>query len=335
MGNPVTGAAYGLVARHSRLRRINEAGQQTAALHYAGALKAEGRRLLAQAVDASDVSAAKSLMSDADYIAKLAKNNNRTAKRVSNSYEAYEAAEELLGRAGFQGISLGNSIFRGAFGDDTRFIEQIEASNSANEALSSIYRSAHDKATREAERFAPDYTVVDYLDRPSGEKWDQAFDGMMNLMTSGTSNTGFYRIVWGNDPYQDRVAQLVDLFENNPNLFTDLVQNSTDLMSKDVLTREDFEILASEIISEYDQVLPAGYFDEIRERAAAGESRWDLVEQEFETILTLNGYAIELKSSESLILNLQNRIRQKLSILAKIKQRKIGLMKNLTIFFQF
>lgn len=290
MGNPVTGAAYGLVARHSRLRRINEAAQQTAALHYAGALKAEGRRLLAQALDASDVSAAKSLMSDADYIAKLAKDNNRAAKRVSNSYEA---AEELLGRAGFQGINLGNSIFRGAFGDDTRFIEQIEASNSANEALSSIYRSAHDKATREAERFAPDYTVVDYLDRPSGEKWDQAFDGMMNLMTSGTSDTGFYRIVWGNDPYQDRVAQLVDLFENNPNLFTDLVQNSTDLMSKDVLTREDFKILASEIIDEYDQVLPAGYFDEIRERAAAGESRWDLVEQEFETILTLNGYSIK------------------------------------------
>jgi len=151
-------------------------------------LKAEGRRLLAEALDASDVSAAKSLMSDADYIAKLAKNNHRGAKRVSNSYEA---AEELLGRAGFQGINLGNSIFRGAFGDDTRFIEQIEASNSANEALSSIYRSAHDKATREAERFAPDYTVVDYLDRPSGEKWDQAFDGMMKSYDFGNKQYWF------------------------------------------------------------------------------------------------------------------------------------------------
>lgn len=285
MGNPVMGATYGLVARHSRLRRINEAGQQTAALHYAGALKAEGRRLLNAAVDAGDVKTAKALMSDADYIAKLAKKG--PGIRVSN---AFEAAEELLERAGFSGISVGNSVFRGAFGDDTRFIEQIEASNSANEALSSIYRSAHDTAVKELKENRPDYVVVDFLDRPSSEKWDQAFGRQMNRMTSGTSNSDFYRIVW--DPYlnvDQRVDALVKLFEEDSVLFTDLVQNSLDLISNDWLGVEDLRIVAKEIVQEYDQVIPQKYFPNVRARAAAGETRWDLVEKDFQAIVVNSG----------------------------------------------
>ena len=286
MGNPVMGASYGLFARHSRLRRINEAGQQTAALHYAGALKAEGRRLLNEAVDSADVQAAKELMSDADYIAGLAKKGG-SGVRVSN---AFEAAEELLEQAGFSGISVGNSIFRGAFGDDTRFIEQIEASNSANEALSSIYRSAHDIAVRELNEQRPDYAVVDFLDRPSGEKWDEAFGRQMNRMTSGTSNTNFYRIVWdSNLDLNQRVDALVDLFEQNPALFTDLVQNSLDLISNDWLGVEDLRIVAREMAQEYDQVIPQAYFPNVRARAAAGETRWDLIEKEFPQIVMATG----------------------------------------------
>ena len=167
MGNPVMGGLYGLVSKASRRRRINEAAQQTAALHYAGALKVEGRRLLAEAVSADDLSVARQLMSDAEYISK----NAQTKYSFENAKNAFDTAEELLEKAGFAGITIGRNQLRNAFGDDGRFVEQIEASNSANEALSSIYRSAHDTAKRELEQYAPDYAIRDFLERPSDEAW--------------------------------------------------------------------------------------------------------------------------------------------------------------------
>lgn len=280
MGDPVLGAVYGLVSRHSRRRRINDAAQSTAALHYAGALKVEGRRLLAEATTAADIKAARSLMSDAEYIQKLAEYNG-SAARASN---AFEKAEELLEQAGFAGITIGKTHMRNAFGDDSRYIEQIEAQNSANEALSSIYRSAYDTTKRELDQYAPSYEMRDFLDRPGDEVWERDYAAMLNRMTTLDAGKEFYEIVWANSDINTRVAQLTELFRNDPKLFNDLVQNSLDLGMNRWLSAEDYEILARQLVEEYDNVLPARHFPEARTRAAAGEVNWNVTQGDMNRI---------------------------------------------------
>ena len=282
MGNPVMGAAYGLVSRHSRRRRINNAAQQTAALHYAGALKVEGRRLMKEAVTPEDIGVARSMMSDADFIQKrIDAEQSADLMRANN---AFESAEELLTKAGFSGITIGRTQLRNAFGDDGRFIEQIEASNSANEALSSIYRSAYDISRRELEQFVPDYTIRDFLDRPNAEAWENGYSTMVNRLTSADVGNEFYSIAWDNVDFEQRVQNLTELFESQPDLFTTLVQNSVDLGMDRYLTSEDYGRLAQQIILEFDQILPSQYFANQRNLAAAGETAWTVGMEDFRRI---------------------------------------------------
>ena len=280
MGQPLAGVAYGLFSKASRRRRINEAAQQTAALHYAGALKVEGRRLLAESVSADDLSVARQLMSDAEYISK----NAQTKYSFENAKNAFDTAEELLEKAGFAGITIGRNQLRNAFGDDGRFVEQIEASNSANEALSSIYRSAHDTATRELEQYAPDYAIRDYLERPSDEAWQTGYSAMLNRLTTNDAGKPFYETVWANLPEETRIANLTQLFYDNPQMFTDLVQNSVDLGLNRYLTSDDYGRLAEQIVQEFDAVLPVEYFPNQRAAAAAGDIRWNVDQTEWNRI---------------------------------------------------
>ena len=280
MGNPVMGGLYGLVSKASRRRRINEAAQQTAALHYAGALKVEGRRLLAEAVSADDLSVARQLMSDAEYISK----NAQTKYSFENAKNAFDTAEELLEKAGFAGITIGRNQLRNAFGDDGRFVEQIEASNSANEALSSIYRSAHDTAKRELEQYAPDYAIRDFLERPSDEAWQTGFSAMLNRLTTNDAGKPFYEAVWANLPEETRIANLTQLFFDNPQMFTDLVQNSIDLGMNRYLTSDDYGRLAEQIVQEFDAVLPPQYFPDQRNLAAAGDIQWNVTQSDWNKI---------------------------------------------------
>ena len=282
MGNPLMGVGYGLVARHSRRRRINDAAQQTAALHYAGALKTEGRRLMDAADSAADKAAAQSLIADGEYLQKIAEKERVQSQMRANN--AFESAEELLEKAGFSGITIGRTQIRNAFGDDGRYIEQIEASNSANEALSSIYRTAHDQTRRELEQFTPDYAIRDFLDRPSDDTWQDGYQTMLNRLTTANAGDEFYSIAWSNASPDVRVEQLTQFFDNNPKLFTDLVQNSLDLSKNRYLTSEDHAILARQIVLEFDQVLPPQLFPEQRAAAAAGETRWTIEQQDFEEI---------------------------------------------------
>lgn len=281
MGNPIMGAAYGLVSKGSRLRRINNSAQKTAGLHYAGALKIEGRKLLNEASTPDDLNAARAMMSDAEFIE--ANINNETVQRASN---AFESAEELLIKAGFQGISIGKSTLRNAFGDDGRFIEQIEASNSANEALSSIYRSAHDSARRDLEQYKTDYAVRDYLELQgsSSEPFETAFAQMMNRMTTASSNEKFYDIVWGEGPAAERIDALTQLFEADTKLFNDLSRNALDLEQSGWSSIDDYQILATQIIREFDEVLPPQYFGEARKNARAGDTGWTHIEDSFPSI---------------------------------------------------
>ena len=282
MGNPLMGIGYGLVAKHSRRRRINNAAQQTAALHYAGTLKIQGRRLMAEAVTPEDISAARSLMSDADFIQKqIDAEQSADLLRASN---AFESAEELLTKAGFSGITIGRTQLRNAFGDDGRFIEQIEASNSANEALSSIYRSAYDISRRELEQFAPDYAIRDFLDRPSPEAWQDGYSIMLNRLTSADVGNAFYNIAWKNVPFEQRVQELTELFTSNPKTFNDLVRNSVELSLDRYLTVEDYGRVAQQIILEFDQVLPSQYFPTQRAQAAAGDTAWNVNAEDFRRI---------------------------------------------------
>lgn len=284
MGNPLMGVGYGLVSKYSRRRRINNAAQQTAALHYAGALKIEGRRLMQESTSAADIAAARSLMSDADFLKKQIEIEETAALKRANN--AFEAAEELLEKAGFSGITIGRTQIRNAFGDDGRFIEEIEASNSANEALSSIYRSAHDTTQRELEKFSSDYAVRDFLDRPSDETWQQGYQTMMNRLTSADAGQEFYEIIWSTKlSVEGRIEKLTELFDRDPKLFTDLVQNSLDLSASRLLTSEDHLILAQQIIQEVDQILPpAPYFRDARDLAAAGNIEWTITQGKFNSI---------------------------------------------------
>jgi hypothetical protein len=173
---------------------------------------------------------------------------------------------------------------RNAFGDDSRYIEQIEAQNSANEALSSIYRSAYDTTKRELDQYAPSYEMRDFLERPGDEAWEQGYAAMLNRMTTLDAGKEFYEIVWANSDINTRVAQLTELFRNDPKLFNDLVQNSLDLGMNRWLSAEDYEILARQLVEEYDNVLPARHFPEARTRAAAGEVNWKVTQGDMNRI---------------------------------------------------
>jgi len=274
IGNPVVGAVYGTVAYMSKRRNINRALERKAALNYAGALRHEGTRLLREAVGRDEIVEARRMIDDATHIKQLIDSEDAAvAGKATQAKNAFDAAEQLMQDAGVAGLQIGGMSFRNAFGDDPRYQEQIRANVSASRSQSAVYSGA----LRDAERQLRQFQDVDF------KVWDSVVydkDGvavnttdirrewlnMMNRYTSPDLSQEFYAIVWSNDAIADRIAALQTLLARDQTLYRNLTSKRFDDLIDDEL-----HDIAANIVWEYENVLPAQYFDDLRKRAQDGD----------------------------------------------------------------
>ena len=284
MGNPIAGAGYGFVAAMSKRRNINRALERKAALNYAGRLRHEAQQLLKDAVGPEEAAEARRMLDDATHIQKLIDSEDAAvAGKATEAKNTFDAAEELMQKAGVGGLSIGGLSFRNAFGDDPRFQEQIRASVSASRSQSAVYSGA----LRDAERQLRQFQNVDFkawdsvvFDKDGNAinvvHLDSEWSNMMNLYTSAGYGQEFYDIVWRSGDLNERIEALAQLLEKDRTLFNNLVSASY----KD-LAEGELRAIAKNIVEEYENVLPSDYFGKLRESARSGERpKWQTVVKE-------------------------------------------------------
>ena len=269
---------YSLASRH---RRITQQTRRAANLNYAGVLRQQARASLMRAAgDPAAIRAAQGKMTDAEFIEQLA----REVPEARVAQNQFEAAETLMGRAGFPGLRLGGANLRNAFGDDPKFIEQWRGYVSASKARDGLIGGAHRASKRELEEFYStdwkrwDIQNVKVNDATFAEKWSR----MMDLYTGNPIANEFYEIVWNTaDTPAVRAERLVDLMERNPKVWNDL------FAPQQIANFNETELLnaAKYVINEYDNVLPPAYFPALRERAMTGKVEWPEVRAALDEIV--------------------------------------------------
>ena len=273
MGNPLVGAAYGFVAYMGKRRRVNDALQRKAALNYAETLRFEGERMLREAVGPEELAEARRMMDDATHINKLIDSDDAAVGATAlEAKNAFDSAEKLMADAGVHGLNIGGVSFRNAFGDDTRYQEQIRAEVSSSRSQSALFSGALRDAERQLRRFEDvSYTTFDAVKRDADGVAINAVDisrewsNMMNRYTSGDPR--FLDIVWSSEmSLSERAIALEDLLRRDSGLLSDLTSRRVDDFADDELMWT-----AENIIAEYDDVLPANYFPELRDQAQMGQ----------------------------------------------------------------
>ena len=190
------------------------------------------------------------MMSEADYINKLVEGGNKNAAKARNSFEL---ADELLEEAGFGKINIGGQAFRSGFGDDPRFVEQIQREVSANN-----YANAAERRSLFDDRWAE--TIARF--------------------SSASGNDAFFNIVWGNQTIETRVRRLEDLLKKDDNLFSSLVSDRLPQFQDDL----DYRSISEFMVKEYEGILPSGDFADLREIIrTGGEVKWTHVESRLQT----------------------------------------------------
>jgi hypothetical protein len=289
MGNPLVGVGYGFVAAMSKRRRVNQALQRKAALNYAETLRFEGERMLREAVGREELAEARQMMDDATYIKKLIDDEDLVLGEAAyEAQNAFDAAEKLMSDAGVHGLNIGGLSFRNAFGDDTRYQEQIRAEVSSSRSQSALFSGAIRDSERQLRKFQDvDFKVFDALKFDADGNLINAVDisrewaNMMNRYTRGSDE--FLAIVWSNDSLVDRATELANLLTQDSKLLSELTSRRLDDFADDELMWT-----AESIINEYDDVLPSNYFSELRNKAAMGQvPSWKQVTKKLMSDVTL------------------------------------------------
>jgi len=284
--NPFVGGLYGFVSFGRKTRRMMQQQQRTAALHMSAALRARARQMILKSPDDQIAyAAAMDIMSEADYLAKLAapgqyRQNGRFAKRPISQGEAqqalnsFELADDLLDEAGFGKLQIGGQAFRAGFGDDPRFMAQIQREVSANQHAGTLLRGHKENVARDlAESAKADFKISDVLEM-SGDEFADAWGVMLNRMSSASANNEFFQIVWSNEDVGVRLDKLVDLLNNNPEVFHSVISDV-----HPAFVADDMDLIAEYILTEYDNILPPGSFDGFRDLVRSGEEvRWQDVQ---------------------------------------------------------
>ena len=253
--NPFIGGMYGFVSYGRKMKRMSQAGQRQAATNMSAAMRAEARRLMTDTAG-SDAAykAGLDMLSEADYVKKLADEGNKKAAKASN---AFEMADELLDQAGFGKINIGGQAFRAGFGDDPRFIEQIQREVSANNWAQSVLRGAQKSVQRDIDALS--YTtsnVLEYSTKAERRKFfDERWSDTIARFSSASGTDEFFNIVWGNQAIQTRVERLSDLLKNDEALFDSIVSDKKYMFNDDV----DFNTVAEFIVKEYEGILQATF----------------------------------------------------------------------------
>lgn len=275
--NPFVGGLYGFVSYGRKMKRMNQAGQRQAATNVAGAMRSEARRLMAGGERASaSYKAGLDMMSEADYLKKLADEGNAKAAKARN---AFEMADDLLEEAGFGKINIGGQAFRSGFGDDPRFIEQIQREVSANNWAQSVLRGAQKSAKREIDSLSYKVTgVLEYTDRATRRKFfDDRWSETIARFSSASGTDEFFDIVWNSSQtVQTRSERLATLLKNDEALFDNIVADKMYHFADDV----DYNTISEFIVREYENILPSGQFADLRTDIRSGvEVKWQQVEQ--------------------------------------------------------
>jgi hypothetical protein len=269
--NPFIGGLYGFASFGRKSKRMMQQSQRTAALHMSAALRARSRQMiLKNPDDQAAYAAAMDIMSEADYIAQLV---NKQVPDAAQALNSFELADDLLEEAGFGKLQIGGQAFRAGFGDDPRFMAQIQREVSANQHAGALLRGHQENVARDlAEHSAPDFKVGDILEMGVDE-FGPAWETMLNRMSSATANNEFFEIVWSGGLFDDRVAKLTDLLNNNNEVFHSLISDVHPSFVAD-----DMELVAEYIIKEFDSILPPADFQQFRDVLRAGGTvTWDEV----------------------------------------------------------
>ena len=276
--NPVIGGMYGFVTYGRKTKRMAEAGQRQAATNMSSALRAEARRLMSDVAGGDAAYAAGlDLASEADLIKRLADEGNANARKAQN---AFEAADDLLDKAGFGKINIGGQSFRSGFGDDPRFIEQIQREVSANNWAQSVLRGAQKSAQREMNSVS--YTlsnVLDYGTRAERRKfYDDRWAETIARFSSASGTDEFFNIVWDSQrPLETRTEELANLLKNDDALADSIISDKLYYFSDEV----DYNTVAEFIVKEYEGILPSDQFARFRDDIRNGkEVKWQDVERE-------------------------------------------------------
>lgn len=274
------GAGYFGWSLLSRHQRITQQTRRAANLNYAAVLRRQAQASLIRAAgDPAAIRAAQSKMTDADFIEQLAQ-EVPDARVAQNQFEA---AERLMGKAGFPSLNLGGANLRNAFGDDPNFIEQWRGFVSASKARDSLLAGAHRASRRELEEFySVDWKRWDIQEMGDEALFAEKWSRMMDLYTGNPITNEFYEIVWTNvGTASERAERLVDLMLRDNKVFNDLfAPQSIDNFNSDEL----FEG-AKYVMNEYDNVLPPAYFPALRERAMTGKVEWPEVKTALDDIV--------------------------------------------------
>ena len=294
LGNPVAGGIYGFAAFMGKRRRVNQALQRKASLNYAETLRHEGERMLREAVGREELAEARRMMDDATHIKKLIDSEDAAVGEAAlEAQNAFDSAEKLMADAGVHGLNIGGVSFRNAFGDDTRYQEQIRAEVSSSRSQSALYSGAVRDSERQLRKYQDvDFQVFDALKYDADGNVINAVDiktqwaNMMNRYTSGSDE--FRNIVWSNDSIAKRTEDLKELLRGDEALLRELTSRKLDDFADDELA-----LVAKNIVEEYNDVLPP-YFKRLREDAAMGKApSWGSVLNEMKRDPTLGKNAIE------------------------------------------
>ena len=276
--NPFVGGMYGFVTYGRKMKRMAEAGQRQAATNMAGAMRAEARRLMADAAGGDAAyKAGLDMLSEADFIKKLADEGNANAAAARN---AFETADELLDKAGFGKINIGGQAFRSGFGDDPRFIEQIQREVSANNWAQSILRGAQKSAKREMDSASFKVTgVMEYANRAERRQFfDERWSETIARFSSASGTDDFFNIVWDSQrPLDARAEELATLLKNDEALADSIISDRMYHFNDDV----DYNTIAEFVVKEYEGILPSNQFAKFRDDIRNGrEVKWQDVETE-------------------------------------------------------
>lgn len=274
--NPVVGGLYGFVSFGRKMKRMNQAGQRQAATNMAGAMRAEARRLMAGGDRASAAyKAGLDMMSESDLLKKMADEGNAKAAKARN---AFEQADELLDQAGFGKINIGGQAFRSGFGDDPRFIEQIQREVSANNWAQAVLRGAQKSAKRELDSVSYKVSgVLEHSSRAGRRKFfDDRWSDTIARFSSASGTDDFFDIVWSSTTQiQTRIDRLEKLLKSDDALFDSIISDKMYHFADEI----DYNTVAEFIVREYENILPSGQFADLRADIRSGvEVKWQQVE---------------------------------------------------------
>tara|TARA_R110002096_G_scaffold186138_2_gene365060 strand:+ start:1186 stop:7074 length:5889 start_codon:yes stop_codon:yes gene_type:complete len=287
--NPIAGAAWAGMYGISQFRRSNNVAIRRAGISHADLHMKEAKRLLQEALEDGNPA----LIQYGEFLIDQGANMNSILDAlhkfdidVSEVRNSVEKADMLLSESGFDNLKIGGVVARGAFGDDASFTEMISKSVSSSKSQSAMFRGYKRGVERELRKYtSPDWQRWDANDPAHAKIFEQGFSETLERYTSigDKWQSSFFNHVWGDGTREVRIQNLSEELVKNKSLQANLghdinikkVEDAGDSVLE--LTNE----IATNIIDEYDGILPQGALDRTREKAKnQGAVTWTDVKQE-------------------------------------------------------